>query len=183
MKEKADIAGGLLSIGFTVTFALYLLHNNVPQSIACWTMWALLDIFLFVTCFVAGNKRPWLPLGCAIGASLVACILLSKNEWDWKWNTVETISAIGVLVALISRWKLGPKSAIVALVVAMVISSVQALCDAWCQNGQAGWWYWGGISFGCLLSSYGASAWTIEDRLFPVTGFVFSLCMTLVLIL
>ncbi|KKS30468.1 MAG: hypothetical protein UU89_C0009G0024, partial [Parcubacteria group bacterium GW2011_GWC2_42_11] len=112
-------------IGFTVTFALYLLHNNVPQSIACWTMWALLDIFLLVTCFVAGNKRPWLPLGCALGASLVACILLSKSGWEWKWNTVETISAIGVLVALISRWKLGPKPAIVAPCVMRGVKTVK----------------------------------------------------------
>jgi hypothetical protein len=181
LKEKANIAGGLFSIGFTVTFAVYLANNNVPQNIASWTMWALLDAFVLVTCIAAGNKKPWLPLGYTLGAFLVTCILFSKS--GWKWGTVETVSAVGVLVALLSWWKLGPKTAIVAIVVAMLISSIPAVCDAWCQNGQNGWWYWAGISFCCILSSYGAKAWTIEDRLFPVSSFVFSSGMATVLLL
>lgn len=181
MKEKMDFVGGFFSIAFTVAFAMYLVNINVPQSIASWTMWALLDIFVFVTSFSAGNKRAWLPLGFAFGAILVICILFSKS--GWKWGFVETVSAVGSGIALVVWRKLGPRSAIVAIVVAMVISSIPAVRDAWGQINSEGWWYWAGISFCSVLSCYGAKAWTIEDRLFPVASFVFNLGMTTILFL
>lgn len=144
-------------------------------------MWALLDIFVFVTSFAAGNKRAWLPLGFALGATLVTCILYSKS--GWKWGTVETISATGALIALLSWRKLGPRSALIAVVVAMNISSIPAVCNAWSQTSHAGWWYWAGVSFCSLLSTYGASAWTVKDRLFPATSCVFNFGMATILLL
>jgi len=181
LKEKANIAGGFFSICFTVAFALYLTNNNVSQNIASWTMWAFLDAFVLVACFVAGNKRPWLHLGYTLGAFIVVCILFSKS--GWKWGTVESVSAVGALLALLTWWKLGPKYAVVAIVVAITISSIPAVCDAWCQNNSAGWWFWGGTACCCVLSTYGAKAWTVEDRLFPASSFVFCFGMTILLLM
>jgi len=132
-----------------------------------------LRYFRFCNQFFGGQQKSM--------ASFVICILFSKS--GWKWGFVETVSAVGSGIALVVWRKLGPRSAIVAIVVAMVISSIPAVRDAWGQINSEGWWYWAGISFCSVLSCYGAKAWTIEDRLFPVASFVFNLGMTTILFL
>lgn len=180
MKAKANFFGGALSIIIAFFFALFLARSNVPQNIASWTMWALLDAYIVITCIASGNKRPWLPLGCMLGACSVVAILFSRGEW--KWGYVETISVLGAGIAFLSWWRLGPKYAIIAIILAMMISGIPAVCDAWTENDPSSWWYWGGSAFCALLSCYGAKGWTIEERLFPATSFSFSIFMTVLVL-
>lgn len=176
MKQKIGFIGGLISAVTIVAFAIYLTTRNVPQNTASWIMWTILDVLIMLSCIAAGNKRPWLPAGFTLGASLVTIILLTRGVWHW--GTVETISAIGAAVATICWWKLGPKSAVVASTFAMTIAGLPAMHDAWFQPNPASWWLWGGVSLSC----YGAKAWTIEDRFLPCASFMFNTSMMILVL-
>ena len=59
MKQKIGFVGGLISAVTIIAFAIYLTTNNVPQNAASWIMWTILDVLIMLSCFAAGNKRPW----------------------------------------------------------------------------------------------------------------------------
>ncbi len=143
-------------------------------------MWTVMDVLILLSCIAAGNKRPWLPAGYVIGAFLVTLMLSLKGMWHW--GLVETISAIGAGIAAICWWKLGPKSAVIACTLAMTIAGIPAMYDAWTNPNPASWWLWGGVSLSCVLSCYGAKAWTIEDRFLPCCSFVFNTTMMILVL-
>jgi len=180
VKKKIGFLGGLISAVAIVAFAVYLMIHDVEQNVASWIMWTILDVLVVASCVSAGNKRPWLPIGFTIGALLVTIILLTKGIWHW--GIVETISAAGATVAAICWWKLGPKAAIVACLSAMLIATIPAAYDAWLHPNPASWWLWATVAFSCILSCYGAKAWTIEDRLIPCGCIVLNTAM-LILVL
>ncbi len=180
LKKRVGFVGGVMSAAVIVAFAVYLLAHDVPQNVASWVMWTVLDVLVLAGCIAAGNKRPWLPAGFTLGALLVTIILLGKGTWHWGF--VETISGVGTTVAVICWWSLGPKSAIVACLAAMVIAAVPAMYDAWLDPHPASWWLWGGVAFSCALSCYGAKGWTIEDRLIPCGCFVLNTTMTILVL-
>ncbi|MEK7390809.1 MAG: hypothetical protein AAB635_01590 [Patescibacteria group bacterium] len=180
MKQKIGLIGGLISAVVIVAFAIYLATNSIPQNIASWIMWTILDTLILISCLAAGNKRPWLPAGYTLGAFLVTLILLTRGVWHW--GTVETISAIGATAATACWWKLGPKSAIIASTLAMTLAGIPAMNDAWFRPDPASWWLWGGVAFSCALSCYGAKAWTIEERFFPCSSFIFNTTMTILVL-
>ena len=180
MKQKIGFIGGLISASVIVAFAVYLVTHNIPQNVVSWIMWAVLDSIILIGCFAAGNKQPWIPAGFVLGACLVTIILLMKGVW--RWDTIETISAIGIAIALVCWWKLGAKFAIVASTIATVIAGIPAMHDAWLQPNHASWWLWSGITFGCTFSLYGVKKWSIEDHLFPCSTFVFGVIMTILVL-
>ena len=180
MKQKIGFAGGLISAMVTVAFAVYLAMHDIRQNVVSWMMWTVLDCIILTNCLTAGNRRPWLPAGFVLSAFLVTIILLMKGVW--RWDTIETISAIGIAVSLVCWWKLGAKPAIVASTIATVIAGIPAMHDAWVLPEPSSWWLWSGIAFGCVLSIYGAKKWSIEDRLFPCSTFVFGVIMTILVL-
>ncbi len=177
MKQKIGFIGSLISASVIVAFAIHLARHDIPQNVVSWMMWTVLDCIILINCFVAGNKRPWLPAGFVLGAFLVTIILIMKGSW--RWDTIETISAIGIVIALACWWKLGPRSAIIASTLATVIAGIPAMHDAWVLPEPTSWWLWSGIAFGSALSCWGAKKWSVEDRLFPSTCFVFGIIMTI----
>lgn len=180
MKQKISFAGGICSATIIVAFGIYLMTHDIPQNVCSWIMWAVLDSIILVSCFKAGNKRPWLPAGFVLGASIVAIILLTRGVWGW--GVVETISAIGATIAIVCWWKLGPKSAIVASVLAMTIAGIPAMHDAWVLPDPSSWWLWGGVAFSALLSCYGAKKWTVEECFLPSASFAFNIAMTILVL-
>ncbi len=180
MKQKIGFAGGMISAITIVGFAFFLMAHDVHQNTASWILWTILDVLMLVTCIAAGNKRPWLPAGFVLGASLVTIVLLTKGVWHW--GTVETISAVGSGVAIICWLSFGPKSAVVACMAAMTIAAIPAMYDAWFQPNPASWWLWGGVAFSSVLSCYGAKKWTIEERLLPCGCFVLNTTMTILVL-
>ena len=63
MKQKIGFIGGLICAFTIVAFAVHLTIYDVPQNVASWTMWAVLDALMVCSTIAAGNKRPWLPAG------------------------------------------------------------------------------------------------------------------------
>lgn len=179
MKQKIGFIGGLICAFTIVAFAVHLTIYDVPQNVASWTMWAVLDALMVCSAIAAGNKRPWLPAGFFLGALFVTIILLTKGVWQWR--TIETISAIGTAIASLCWWKMGAKVGVVASTLAMTIAGIPAMHDAWVQPDPSGWWLWGGVAFSCSLSIY-SGAWKIEHQFLPCTSIVFNTVM-LVLVL
>lgn len=175
MKQKIGFLGGLISTIVVVAFGIYLAVNDVHQNVVTWIMWTILDVIILLTSLAAGNKQPWLPAGYTLGSFLVTAIIISRG--DWQWGIVETISIIGVLVAIIFWKKSGPRSAIVVSTLAMTVAGIPAMRDAWLAPDPGSWWLWGGVAFSCILSCYGAKAWTIEDRFMPCASLVFNITM------
>lgn len=179
-KEIIGLVGGIISTLVIVAFAIFLAFKDVPQNIVSWIMWTILDALLTVSSYKAGNKRPWLPAGFTIGALLVTIILLTKGVWGW--GLAETLSALGIIVALMCWRKLGPKYAVVAVTAAMTLAGIPTLHYAYLNPMADSWWLWGGVSFSCVLTWYGAKGWTIQDRLLPCSSFVFNTAMMVVVL-
>jgi hypothetical protein len=180
MKKQLSLAGGLLFAATTIAFAVTLLMRDIPQNIASWTTWTVLDILVVASTVAAGNKRPWLQICMTVADSLIVFIIIKKGIWHW--DAVETISTCGATLALYFWWKFGPKSAVVATTIAVVIAGIPTVHDAWLKPALASWWMWAGTSVACLLSTVGAKAWTIEDRLFPIVCLIFNLIMFILVI-
>lgn len=175
MKNKIGFLGGLMAAIIIATFGIYLAMNDVRQNVVTWIMWTILDVIILVTSLSAGNKRPWLPIGYTLGSILVTIIIITKGEW--QWGLVETISVIGVMIALIIWKKSGPKFAVIASTLTLTIAGIPAMYDAWLYPDPASWWLWGGVALSCILTCYGARAWTIEDRFLPCASFIFNASM------
>lgn len=180
MKEKVGFTGGLIATIAIVAFGIYLAINDVHQNVITWILWTILDAFIMFSSIAAGNKRPWAPMGYTLGSILVTIIILTKGEWHW--GLVETIALIGVTIATIFWVKAGPKSAVIASTLAMTIAGIPAIYDAWFQPDYGSWWLWGGVAFSCILTCYGAKAWTIEDRFFPCASFIFNIGMMILML-
>lgn len=175
MKEKIGFSGGLIATIVIVSFGIYLSMNNVYQNIVTWILWTILDAMILFSSLAAGNKRPWLPAGYTLGSILVVVIIISKNVWSF--GLVETMSVIGVIAAIIIWKRSGPKLAVIASTLGMIIAGIPGMYDAWLQPTPESWWLWAGVSLSCILTCFGAKAWTIEDRFLPCASFIFNLSM------
>lgn len=180
MKEKIGLSGGLIATVVIVAFGIYLATNNVHQNIVTWILWTILDAMILLSSLAAGNKRPWLPAGYTLGSILVVVIILSRGEWSF--GLVETLSVIGVIAAIIVWKKSGPKFAVIASTLGMTIAGIPGMYDSWIRPNPESWWLWAGVAFSCILSCYGAKAWTIEDRFLPCASFAFN-CSMMVFVL
>jgi hypothetical protein len=77
---------------------------------------------------------------------------------------------------------MGPRSAVVVIVVAMTIAGVPALWSALLHPEAKSWWLWLSVVIAATFSLVGAKAWTIEDRLFPVNSILYNGLMTLLML-
>jgi len=179
-KENLQTIGGVLSFLSILSFAVMLTVEDVPQNIVTWILWFLLDVVVMLSIIASGNKRPWLAMSFVFGAFSVSLILISKGMW--KWGLVETLAVSGCVFSLIVWKAIGPKAAIIASTMAMLIAGLPATYDAWMFPNPASWWLWTGVAFGGLLNIFGAKGWTIQDSFLPIGSFLYNILMTVLVL-
>ena len=174
-RESLGPIGAIVGCSTVILFAVALLIKNIPQNIVSWILWTILEALILASSLAAGNKKPWLPIAYTFGALSVMAILFSKGLWIF--GTVELIATIGCVFAMMLWFKLGPKWAIIAATIAMVVAGIPALFDIIRTPNPQSWWMWLGCSLAGLLTAIGAKSWKIEDRFMPTTSFVYNFFM------
>ncbi len=181
MKEILNKIGGLISAAALIAFTVFLMAKDVKLNITTWILWTTLDVLIATSSRAAllkegRNEWPWLPIGWAVGAGTVTCILFTRGAW--QWTSVETLTAVLVALATIV-WKVSnPKIGVVALTIAMAAAGIPSIRQAWSNPDPASWWLWAAVCVSCGFTIVGAKKWSIEDRFLPVSSLLFNGTMT-----
>ncbi len=153
-----------------------LLMQNIPLNFATWALWVLIDTSLLVSMVKAGNKRPWIMIGFATGATTIALIALTKllmGITAMSWGNPETLAAVAVAIAL-TIWKFTSNNAgVVSITVAMYVAMIPTLIDGWTKPVGQDPWFWGVCAIACLLTYIGSPK-TIAGRFMPALGTFFN---------
>lgn len=177
--DLLKLAGGVLACALYLPMILEIVRaRGVGQSIATWSLWAVLDTILTITLWQQhGNYL--LSLGFAVGGVVLAAVLLVQGSWTWGW--FETVIALMVLASL-AVWQFsGPRHATIAVTTAVCIAGVPGFVEMLRQPQPAAAKLWAGFTVANLLAFFGGTAMTVEERLVPAAftglcGLMFVAC-------
>jgi hypothetical protein len=165
------IAGGALALLLFIPLIRAILKEGAQgQSCATWFLWGLLDTVLTIS-VIEQHGNFYLPLGFAIGDVSLVILLLLKNKFRWRlFETVILLLVIGCFVG----WKLaGPKIATVSATLGICVAGIPGLVEMLKHPQRAIGNIWAWYVVANLLSFFGGSAMTIEERFAPG---VFAIC-------
>jgi len=169
--DYLKIAGGAMALLLFVPLIRSALSEGIEgQSCATWLLWALLDTILTIS-VIEQRGNFYLPLGFAIGDTLLVILLLVKGRFTWGWfETVILLMVIGCMIG----WKLaGPRAANVSATLGICVAGIPGLLALVKHPQRKVGNVWGGYVVANMLSFFGGSAMTIEERFAPG---VFALC-------
>lgn len=170
------IIGGVGTLLLFIPLIIETLRNSAGQSFATWLLWAALDSILTISTFLKhGNFL--LPMGFAIGGVIMTVLLVVKGRFAWKrLDSLILCLVIGCLIG----WKLGGvKTAIVAATLATCLASVPGLIEMWRDPQRKLANIWGLYALANVVSFFGGTAMTIEERFTPAVFSLLSLLMCL----
>jgi hypothetical protein len=165
------IAGGALALLLFIPLIRAILKEGAQgQSCATWFLWGLLDTVLTIS-VIQQHGNFYLPLGFAIGDVSLVILLLLKSKF--RWRLFETVILLLVISCLVG-WKLaGPKIATVSATLGICVAGIPGLVEMLKHPQRAIGNIWAWYVVANLLSFFGGSALTIEERFAPG---VFAIC-------
>jgi hypothetical protein len=169
--QGLKIAGGLVALVLFIPMIFGILKDGADgHSGASWLLWGALDTVLTIT-IIEQHGNFLLPLGFAIGDVLLVMLLLAKGRFQWgKFETV----ILALVIACLIVWKFaGPKSATVASTLGVGIALLPGLLAMWKRPQRKLGNIWAGYVLANVLSFFGGTAMTVEERFAPG---VFALC-------
>jgi hypothetical protein len=166
-----QIAGGLMALLLFIPLMHSIIKEGAEgQSCATWFLWGLLDTVLTIS-VIDQRGNFYLPLGFAIGDVLLVVLLLIKGRF--RWGVFETVILVMVLGCLVG-WKLaGPKTATILSTLGVGLAGIPGFLEMLKHPRRRIGNIWGGYIVANLLSFFGGSAMTIEERFAPG---IFALC-------
>jgi len=173
--EPLKIAGGVMALLLFIPLIRSILKEGVEgQSCASWLLWALLDAILTIS-IIEQHGNFHLPLGFAIGDTMVVILLLFKRQFRWGWfETVILVMVIGCMIG----WKLaGPRTANILATLGICVAGIPGLVAMWKNPQRRVGNVWLGYVLANLLSFFGGATMTIEERFAPAVFAVCSLAM------
>jgi hypothetical protein len=165
------IAGGALALLLFIPLIRVILQEGAAgQSCATWFLWGLLDTILTVS-VIEQRGNFYLPLGFAIGDISLVVLLLAKGKHRWAlFETVILLMVIGCVIG----WKLaGPKIATISATMGICFAGIPGLIEMLKHPQRKIGNIWACYVLANMLSFFGGSAMTIEERFAPG---VFALC-------
>ena len=166
-KQWANVASGVLGFVAPTYFAWTVYRDGIPQNVATWSMIILLDALGLILVYKDGNRRPFLQLGWfAASFCILAAILIGESPW--QWGTVETVSLLLCLVAIILWRTLNAKIAIFAYVTALIVSGAPLAVDYWYVPQPSTTWLWITTILTCFLSIYAAERRDVAHTAVPM---------------
>jgi hypothetical protein len=169
--QSLKIAGGVMALLLFIPLIISLLKEGAEgQSCATWFLWGLLDTVLTIS-VIEQRGNFLLPLGFAIGDVLLVILLLFKGRVHW--SLFET-GILAMVIGCIVGWKLaGPKSATVSATMGICVAGIPGLLAMLKHPQRQVGNVWAGYILANMLSFFGGTAMTIEERFAPG---VFALC-------
>ncbi|MFZ2187419.1 MAG: hypothetical protein WAV46_02210 [Candidatus Moraniibacteriota bacterium] len=163
-------------------FAWTVYQNNIPQNIATWLMFFLLDFLGLVLVFRAGNKKPYVQLGWAVASvCILTAIALGESPWHWGW--METASLILCGIAIVFWLALNAKVAIWPYLIAMYISAIPLMVDYWKEPQIQTLWLWSSTVVICLMAIYGAERRDFANTVIPWAALILNAIIAILCIL
>jgi hypothetical protein len=171
----------IMALSLYLPLGYQILTRKISQNLATFILWGSLDAFAAASIFVEhGNYQ--LPMAYVFGCTIViVCILKSGN---YSWSRVETAVAI-LVTGCLAVWCIivwgfeSPRLATILSTAGVVISSLPQLRDSCRRPEESPLVIYAGYTFVNVLSTIGGKAWTVEERLYPVSCAV--LCFAIVL--
>ncbi len=165
-KVLANQVSGILGFVAPTYFAWTVYRDGIPQNAATWGMTVFLDVIGLMLVYSGGNKRPFMQLGWVFAAScILAATLFGKSPWHW--GTVETVSLILCLVAVVLWQTFSAQVGIFPFVIAMWLSAVPLGVDYWNIPQPSTLWLWVVSAGTCLLSIYGSEKQDVAHTAVP----------------
>lgn len=165
------ISGGVLALLLFIPLIRAIIKEGAEgQSCATWLLWGLLDVVLTIS-IVEQHGNFYMPLGFAIGDLLVFILLIAKRRFRWGlFDTVIMLMVVGCVIG----WKMaGPKMATILATLGVAIAIIPGLLEMLKHPQRKIGNIWAGYVLANVLSFFGGSAMTIEERFAPG---VFALC-------
>ncbi len=180
-KTLANSVSGVLGFIAPTYFAWTVYRDSIPQNVATWSMIMLLDCLGLTLVYKSGNTRPFMQIGW-FAASLCVLTAIFAGGSPWHWGRVETLSLVLCLVAVCLWLALNAKVALIAYLVAFMVSGVPMIVDYWHEPQPSTTWLWLVTVFTCALSAYAAEERDIPHLAVPVcaillNGFLAYLCV------
>lgn len=169
--EFLKIAGGIMALVlFWPLIRVIIREGAEGQSGASWLLWGLLDTILTIS-VIEQRGNFYLPLGFAIGDLFIVILLLKKRSFRWGFfDTVIMLIVIGCVMGWkVSGLRLATISATLGVAVAIIPGVREMLKHPQPKIGNI----WAGYVLANVLSFFGGSSMTVEERFAPG---VFALC-------
>jgi len=169
--EPLKIAGGVMALLLFIPLIRSVLKEGVEgQSGATWLLWAMLDTVLTIS-IIEQRGNFYLPLGFAIGDTVLVILLLIKRQFRWGWfEMVIFLMVIGCMIG----WRLaGPRTANILATFGICVAGIPGLVTMLKNPQRQVGNVWLGYVLANMLSFFGGATMTIEERFAPG---VFALC-------
>jgi len=174
MEYLQPISGAIGIVAYILLIAA-LLRTTTEQSFAAFLLWALLDLIATLTTILQHGNY-WLPLSNALGSTVITLMLIYKKQVSWSW--VETLTALLVVVCLITWYTAGERAGIIASSLAVVIASIPQMVDTYKKPEATPTHIYLVFLLANIVSFIAGSAWSIEERFYPACSIF--LCVVIV---
>lgn len=173
--DLLSTAGAIFALLMFVPMFLRVQRDGgVGQSMASWLLWGLLDTILIVS-LIEQHGNFWIVVGFAIGDFLIAGALAFQKRF--AWGKFESVVLFLVVMCMVGWQISGPRLATVFAIVAVCIAGVPGFVSLKKSPDQQTANIWFGYSMANLLSFFGGTAMTLEQRLAPGVFTLASLLM------
>ena len=168
--------GALALLLFIPMIAETVRAGGAGQSFATWLLWAALDVIL-VGSLIQHHGNFSVMLGFAIGDIALAGLLLWQRRVAWGW--FETVILL-LVIACLAVWRYGgAREATLASTAGVCLAGLPGFVKLWKAPERKLGNIWAGYALANLLSLFGGTAMTVEERFAPGAFAVFSLAMML----
>lgn len=171
------LLSGIIGVLADIPLIVGILRNKVKQNCVTYILWGLLDFIVFFTIILQGGNNFWLPLGYAIGAFVIALLLVYKKQVSW--SSIETMAVVLVGISVFFWFYLGDRAGNIVSVLALGIASIPQIVSTAKDPKTTPTGIWTVFALAGILSFIGGESWTVEDKLYPAVVMTFSLLITI----
>jgi hypothetical protein len=167
-------AGGALAVLlFIPMFIRVVREKGAGQSFATWLLWAALDGILILS-LIEQRGNFWIVVGFAAGDMLIASALAWQRRFNWSWFETLVLLLVG---ACVFGWQTaGPRAGMIFSVVAVCLAGVPGFLSLKRNPDRHTANIWLGYATANVLSFFGGTSMSLEQRLAPG---VFAICSLL----
>jgi hypothetical protein len=176
LTDFLQVLAGILGIIAYLPLINGILKSKIEQSFAAFMLWGLLDTIATITTILEGGNF-WLPLSNAVGANIMAILLVVKKQVSWSW--IETMTSMLVVICLIVWFTAGETAGIIASSLAVVIASIPQMVDTFKSPGATPTGPYVMFLIANIVSFIGGKEWTVAERFYPACSIF--LCVVIVL--
>lgn len=169
--EYLKIAGGIMALVlFWPLIRVIIREGAEGQSGASWLLWGLLDTILTIS-VIEQRGNFYLPLGFAIGDLFIVILLLKKRSF--RWGFFDTVIML-IVIGCVMGWKVsGPRLATISATLGVAVAIIPGVREMLKHPQPKIGNIWAGYVLANVLSFFGGSSMTVEERFAPG---VFALC-------